>query len=274
VLKVSALLTELQRLRAENEELRGVVETHATELATLDRVKEDFIATASHDLKSPLTSILGYAQYAERLLNDPEPNLARLANALAIIRNETVAMTRLLNDLLDAARVQAGVLLPTRAPCDLGVSLATVLDRLPPVDRARITVRLASEPLAGEWDCPRVEQVIANLVDNALKYSPESASISIVIERHADRVEVEVSDQGMGIPTEELGQLFERFYRTPQAIESGLGGSGLGLYIAAGIIAAHGGRLSAESPGEGGGSTFRFTLPDPVPGAHYSEGPS
>ncbi len=273
VLKASHLHTELLRLPEENEALRGVVETDAAALVTLNRVKEDFIATASHDLKSPLTAILGYAQYAERLLTGPAPDLARLANAVAIIRSQAVAMTRLLNDLLDVARIQTGAFVPMRAPCDLGISLTSVLDRLAPVARARVRVRLASDSLVGEWDCPRVEQVIANLVDNALKYSPENASVSIAIERHVNRVEVEVSDHGVGIPTNELGHLFERYYRTPQAIESGLEGSGLGLYLSAGIIAAHGGRLWAESPGEGAGSTFRFILPYPVPGAHDGNGP-
>ena len=153
----SELRTELQRLRDENEALRRLAETHAAELATLNRVKEDFLATASHDLKTPLTVILGWSQYAERLLKGPEPDVGELASALATVRSHALAMTRLLNDLLDAARVQAGAFTLRRSPCELGESVAAVLGRLSPVDRARVDVELASAPLVGEWDCPRVE---------------------------------------------------------------------------------------------------------------------
>ena len=242
-----------------------MVDARAVEQETLDRLKDEFIATASHDLKAPLTSILGYAQLMLRLLGAPEPDLGRVARAAAVVRDQTVAMARLLDDLLDASRIQAGVFVLRPMPCEIGDCLATVLARLGPEERERVDVVLANASLAGEWDPKRVEQVLANLVGNALKYSPDGARVGVAVERGAAAIEVAISDRGLGIPAAELPRLFQRFYRTPQALASGLPGTGLGLYVCAGIIAAHGGRLWAESPGEGQGATFRFTLPDRPP---------
>jgi PAS domain S-box-containing protein len=227
----------------------------------LDRLKEEFIATASHDLKSPLTSIRGYAQLLLRRVRAPQLDLDQMAQALVVIDAQTVAMTRLLDDLLDASRVQGRSLEPRTAPCDLGECLQTILARLNPDERARVDVALPDTPLSGEWEQKRIEQVLANLVGNALKYSPESEPVRVTVERRAREIEVTVSDRGIGIPPEELPRLFERFHRTPQALASGLSGTGLGLYISRGIIAAHGGRIYAESRGPDQGASFRFRLP-------------
>jgi len=227
----------------------------------LDRLKEEFIATASHDLKSPLTSIRGYAQLLLRRVSAPQLDLSQMAHALVVIDEQTVAMARLLDDLLDASRVQGRSLEPRTAPCDLGECLETILARLNPEERARVDVALPDAPLAGEWEQKRIEQVLANLVGNALKYSPESERVRVTVERRAGEIEVTVSDRGMGIPPDEFPHLFDRFHRTPQALASGLSGTGLGLYISRGIIAAHGGRIHAESPGRGQGAAFHFTLP-------------
>ena len=242
-----------------------MVDARAVEQETLDRLKEEFIATASHDLKTPLTSILGYAQLTLRMLGAAEPDLGRVARGAVVIRDQTVAMARLLDDLLDASRIQAGGLVLRPTPCEIGECLATVLARLGPEERERVDVVLANASLAGEWDPKRVEQVLANLVGNALKYSPDGARVGVAVEPGAAAIEVAISDRGLGIPAAELPRLFQRFYRTPQAHASGLPGTGLGLYVCAGIIAAHGGRLWAESPGEGQGATFRFTLPNRPP---------
>lgn len=260
----------LQPLRNTRGEVDGIV-AYAVDVteyvrarqraAELDRLKEEFIATASHDLKSPLTSIWGHTQLLLRRVRAPAPNLHQIAHWLAVIDVQTTAMTRLLDDLLDASRIQGGRIELRTAPCDVGACLDTVLARLNPQERARVDVALTDAPLAGDWEQKRIEQVLANLVGNALKYSPASERVGVAIERRAREIEVAVSDRGMGIPPEELPRLFERFHRTPQALASGLSGTGLGLYIAQGIVAAHRGRIWAESPGEGQGSTFRFTLP-------------
>jgi two-component system, OmpR family, phosphate regulon sensor histidine kinase PhoR len=147
----------------------------------------------------------------------------------------------------------------------LGSVSRPVLARLNPEERARVDLALPDAAVAGEWEQTRIEQVLANLVGNALKYSPESERVTVAVERRAREIEVAVSDRGMGIPPQELPRLFERFHRTPQALASGLSGTGLGLYISRGVIAAHGCRLWAESPGERQGATFRVTLPVTLP---------
>lgn len=240
-------------------------------LEQVNRLKEEFIATASHDLKGPLTSIQGYTQLLLRRTRGASPDIEQVARGLAVIEAQTEAMTRLLNHLLDASRIQSGVLDLRTSPSELSESVERVLTRLNPLERARIDVELPDAPLAGEWEQPRIEQVLANLIGNALKYSPESERVGVTVERHPQEIQVTVRDRGMGIPTEEVARLFQRFHRTPQARESGLPGTGLGLYISSGVVEAHGGRIWAESAGVGQGAAFHFTLPcdtyNPTPAA-------
>jgi signal transduction histidine kinase len=264
----------LQPLRSTQGQVDGIV-TFAVEVSEyvrarqraeeLDRLKEEFIATASHDLKSPLTSIRGYAQLLRRRLSGPAPDIEQMAEGVRVIDERTAAMARLLDDLLDASRIQGGQLELWTVPSDLGECLETILARLNPEERSRVAIALPDALLAGEWETKRIEQVLANVIGNALKYSPESERVSVTVDRRAEEIEVAVGDRGMGIPPEELSRLFARFHRTPQALASGLSGTGLGLYICRGIVVAHGGRIWAESPGEGQGATFRFTLPVPPP---------
>jgi signal transduction histidine kinase/CheY-like chemotaxis protein len=259
------LNAELRRLAQERDILRRGAEDRVVVLEALDRVKEEFLATASHDLKNPLTSIRGHTQLLLRRMRAPVPDLSQLPEALEVIDSQAAALTHLLDDLLDASSIQAGGLGLRLAPCDMGECLETVLGRLNPAERGRVDITLADAPLSGQWERRRIEQVLANLIGNALKYSPEGERVSVTVDRGAGEIAVAVSDRGMGIPAEELPGLFDRFHRTPQAVASGLPGTGLGLYICLGIITAHGGRIWAESPGEGQGASFRFILPLEAP---------
>jgi two-component system, OmpR family, phosphate regulon sensor histidine kinase PhoR len=252
---------QVARLREERDALQSLIDLHAGELKNLSCIKEQFIATASHDLKTPLAAILGYTQLATRLLRDPAPNLDKVLAQMAIIQDQARTMSRLLDDLLDASRVQVGDFALRLAPCEIGACLATILARLSPDSRERVDMGQVQAPLTGLWDQRRLELVISNLVGNALKYSPGGDRVHIVADRRGEMLEVTVSDQGMGILASDLPHVFERFFRTSQAQASDLPGSGLGLFISFCIIAAHGGRLWAESPGEGQGATFRFCLP-------------
>jgi PAS domain S-box-containing protein len=233
------------------------------ERRTLDRLKEEFIAAASHDLKTPLAAIKGYAQLLVRRLRDPSTEPALLSHGLAVIDSQADALASMVDDLLDASRIQAGAFELRTARCDLRVCLANVLNSLTENERASVDAALPAAALVGRWEQKRIEQVLANLIGNALKYSPRAERIDVVVTRRAAEVEVAVVDRGMGLPPEELEPIFDRYYRSPQARDSSLAGTGLGLYICRGIVAAHGGRLWAESPGEGQGATFRFTLPAP-----------
>jgi signal transduction histidine kinase len=269
-----ALNAELSQLAEERDQLRRLAEQRVGALEDLNRLKEEFIATASHDLKGPLTSIRGYTQLLLRRTRAAAPDLEQVVSGLAVIEAQTAAMTRLLDHLLDASRIQAGVLELRTAPCELGECLSSVLARLSPQERERIDIDLPDAPLAGEWEKDRIEQVLANLIGNALKYSADTAHVTVAVERRAREVELAVADRGMGIPPEELPRLFERFHRTPEARASGLPGTGLGLYICWGIVVAHGGRIWAESAGSGQGANFHVILPierpEPAPGKHPS----
>ena len=262
---------ELSRVaEAQDAQLRLAAERAAAH-EELDRLKDEFITTAGHDLKSPLTVIWGYTQLLLRRLRGPAPDLGQAAEVVTAIDAQAHAMARLLDDLFDASRIQAGRLELQTAPCELGECLAAVLARLGEAERERIDVALPDAALAGEWERAAVEQVLANLIGNALKYSPAGERVRVAVARRAGGpgetgdIEVAVGDRGMGIPRAELPRLFDRFYRTPQAHASGLTGTGLGLHICWGIVEAHGGRIWADSAGEGRGATFRFTLPDRPP---------
>lgn len=255
------LLEVVETLRAERDALRQRVELYAADLNTLVQVRDDFIAEASHDLKSPLTSILGGAQYIERLLTAPLPDAGKAIGWARIIQDQVRTMTLLINDLLDASRIQTGAFDLRVAPCEMNECIATATRRLGPDLKARVNVTVAPHPVRGYWDRQRIEQVLSNLLDNALKYSPHGEDIHVVVEQRAEEVEVSVSDRGVGVPPAELPRLFERFYRTADAAASVVPGTGLGLFICDRIITAHGGRLWAESAGPGEGSSFRLTLP-------------
>lgn len=203
--RVADLAAELAHLKDERDELNRLGEAHASELANLGRIKEEFIATASHDLKTPLTSILGYTQYVNRLLTGPAPDLGKVVRGMAVIQDQARAMTRLLDDLLDASRIQVGAFGLRPAPCEIDTCLTTILARLTPEERERVDVTLAHAPLAGQWDLKRLEQVLANLVGNALKYSPEDERVSVVVDRRPGGIEVAVRDRGMGMELPRFG---------------------------------------------------------------------
>ncbi|MBI3964233.1 MAG: HAMP domain-containing histidine kinase [Chloroflexi bacterium] len=259
------LMGELDRVSVERDGLQQLADEHAAQLAEVERIKHDFLLTASHELNTPLASICGYAQLLLRQLRDPAVDVAVLERWVAVIDRSGKTMTKLIDSLLDAARIEAGFFDAWPSPCTLDDCLATVLSRLGADERARVDLVLPHEPLAGEWERARIEQVLANCIGNALKYSPPSERVTVLVERRPGHLEVAVRDHGLGLPPEELPRLFQRFYRTPQALASGLPGSGLGLYICHSIVAAHGGRLWAESEGTGQGAVFRFTLPDRPP---------
>lgn len=255
------LALELQRTRDERDALRRACEDRAPVPLESDRLTDEFIDMVGHDLKGPLTSITTYTQFLARLVAVPSPDLKQVGDGLAVIHAQATSMAQLLDEVLDASRIRAGVFELHMESCDLGACLDTVLLRLQPEDRDRVDVVLAEAPLVGEWARPQLEQVLTNVIGNALKYSPACERVSVTVRRSLGTIDVSVSDRGIGIPVAERTRIFERFYRTPEAHATGLVGSGLGLYISRGIIAAHGGRLWAESPGDGRGTTIRLTLP-------------
>jgi PAS domain S-box-containing protein len=239
-----------------------------TELKELERHKDEFISVASHELRSPLTVIRGQAQLLQRQLRRQEkqgklPAFWRhFLESMEGIEAQTGRMNDLVNDLLDVSKIQAGKLTLRRTPVPLMPLLTRVLKHWEPISTQHQFVLEVGEQLGqvvGQWDATRVEQILHNLLGNAVKYSPEGGKITIRGEMVDQQVLVQIDDEGMGIPPEALAHLFERFYRAANV--GMIGGTGLGLYISHQLAVAHGGTLWTDSAGPGKGSTFSLRLP-------------
>jgi signal transduction histidine kinase len=229
----------------------------------VERLKDEVLSIASHDLKSPVAAIKGRAQLAQSKVGTGQASPEYLKTALDSIARQADRLVDLLDLLLDFSRFEAGRLELRPALFDLVPLVAIV------VDDARFTAaghRLVLEApprLMGTWDERRVEQVVRNLVTNAVKYSPDGGTITINVEAEREGAVVRVQDEGIGLAPQERLRVFDRFYRARGVRQ--LEGAGLGLYICQAIIAAHGGRIWAESKGKRHGSTFCFTLPRALP---------
>lgn len=226
-----------------------------------ERMRTALVSTVSHELRSPLTAIKGYV---DSLLDGGPWDEATEREFLDIIAASAEKLAVLVDNLLDAAKLEAGVLRMEMEPVRVERIAQQVLDH-----RRRLTpgheLRLEADdnlPLA-EADPVRLEQILANLVDNAIKYSPAGGAVTVGI-TGGDMITVRVSDQGIGITPEDAERLFERFFRVDNGLARSTKGVGLGLYICKSLIEGHGGRIWVEST-PGRGSTFAFTLPRPAP---------
>ena len=238
-----------------------------TALRQLERVRTEFVANVSHELRTPLTAIQGYL---ETLLSGAleEPENAR--RFLEIVLRHSERLGRLLNDLTDLSNIELGKVTLRREAVQLDDAVASVLAIIGPrAERSR--VRLGSDT-PGDLpavfaDRDRLSQILINLVDNAVKYTPEGGSVTVTTRAVTEgMVEVAVADTGIGIPPADLPRITERFYRVDKARSRELGGTGLGLAIVKHLVMAHGGELQIESFQERG-TTVRFTLPAEPPPA-------
>lgn len=235
-----------------------------TELRRLEAVRRDFVANVSHELKTPLTSISGYA---ETLLADtPDPDTTR--RFLSTILDNARRMQGLVDDLLDLARIEAGRWQPNPERVDVTEAAREVWNAL--ADRAaarsvEFEADIPSEASVVLADVDALRQVLTNLVDNSLRYTPPGGRIVCRTRAVGQGVEISVADNGSGIAHEHLARIFERFYRADQARSRDEGGTGLGLAIVKHLVEAHGGRVYAESE-RGAGTTVACWFPEP-PGA-------
>jgi two-component system, sensor histidine kinase and response regulator len=261
---------QTRELRRQVEEQRQALGRHAAtleqavrertrELIEANQVKDTFLSIASHELRTPLTSLKGLAQIARlRLTKSGAPEVSYLEKMeRAIGRMET-----LVDDLVDVSRIDAGKLAFRFSPGNLSDLCRQVVEEQRAASEREIACSLPADPPTTMLDTDRISQVLANLISNALKFSPPDTTVTVTLQRHGDEAVISVRDQGRGILPEHLPHIFDRFYQAPGTLAH-VGskiGLGLGLFISHEIVARHGGRIWAESV-LGAGSVFSFALP-------------
>ncbi|MCC7366944.1 MAG: response regulator [Chloroflexi bacterium] len=233
-----------------------------------DRMASELIATVSHELRTPLSSLLGFSE----LLLDSGVAEAERTSWTEVLHNEARRLAELVDDILDVSHLDAG---------RVGLSLRTI-DAYDIADRAllpfeagpnghRLVRRFTGDTAQLTADAEKVRRIITNLVGNALKYSPGGGSVELAVCKTDGHVTFTVTDQGLGMDRTDIDRLFQRFQRVGTVEREGIPGSGLGLYIAKQLVELHGGRIWAESPGRGHGSTFSVELPVGGPPATGAE---
>lgn len=252
-------ITAAQQLKAEKEELLQREQAARAEAEAANESKNEFLAVVSHELRSPLNAILGWA----RLLKTRELDKETTNRALETIERNTQTQVQLIEDLLDVSRMIRGDLQLTMAP----VRLATVIENT--ISSMSLTAEAKQIKLNSILntdgqilgDLNRLQQIVTNLLTNAIKFTPQGGSVEICLQQDGSQVQIEVTDTGKGISQEFLPHVFDRFRRVDSSTERSTDGLGLGLAIASHLTRLHGGTVAASSPGVGQGATFTVTLP-------------
>ena len=245
----------------ESQEPRGVVLVlhDISEIRRLERVRAEFVANVSHELKTPVTAVKGFA---ETLLEGALYSPVACEEFVNIIAEEAERLNRLVNDLLSLSRIESRELKLQLEPLELGNELKQIVDKIRPRFQKKelgLGVTVPGHPVTAMADRDRLEQVLLNLLENSLMYTPSGGRVDAIVQEEDGMAVVSVRDTGIGIPQDDLPRIFERFYRVDRARSRKLGGTGLGLAIVKHIVEAHGGRVWVESE-LGKGSTFYFTL--------------
>ncbi len=253
-------LSETATLGAAFNEMAEELEQEESRREELDRLKDEFVLTASHELRSPLTSVQGFA---ELLMLDRDSLSPQQAETVEIILDNCRHLVRLLNDLLDLARSDVGRLAIQPQPTEVAPLIEDVVRTM------RAQTEAGNQSLREDLppglplinvEPDRIRQILVNLLTNAHEYSPEGASIAVAARADGAEVEISVSDNGQGIPEDQLGRIFDRFTRGDAGLTQRVGGTGLGLAISKSLAEVHGGSITAEST-VGVGSSFRLRLP-------------
>ncbi|MCX5714869.1 MAG: ATP-binding protein, partial [Candidatus Omnitrophica bacterium] len=244
----------------ENDKIKGcVLVIHdITELRRLENIRRDFVANASHELKTPLTSIKGFVETLEEgALEDKE----HARHFLKIIEEHTNRLDNLINDLLSLSHLESGKIILSKGNLNLKTLTEEVIQGFgSQLKKRSIGIDNELHGLLVMADYAKIGQVMTNLIDNAIKFNRDEGSIKIYSQELQGSIKVIVDDSGMGIPAKDIPRIFERFYRVDKARSRELGGTGLGLSIVKHIVELHGGSVGLEST-EGLGSQFWFTLP-------------
>jgi signal transduction histidine kinase len=262
-LVISLLTAQRERARRRARTAERLANERSEALEEADKIKDQFLSLASHELKTPISAIKGYAQLAERRLGqvaDRSPALTGTQEVLGKINQQADRLTGLVNDLLDVSRIQAGRLEFRLEPCDLAALCHQAVEEQQLASGRSISFVAPGEAITMSADSDRIGQVLNNLLTNALKYSDENRPVHMRLSRQGKQALVQIEDEGVGIPKDELPFIFDRFFRARTARSGPQRGLGLGLAICKEIIERHHGRIWATSE-EGKGSTFTIELP-------------
>lgn len=240
---IATNVTDRRRLAEERERLLVQEQEHVRRLSELNQMREEFIAIAGHELRTPISVILGYCE----LLADPSPDPEQMREAVAIIERRARQLKELVDRVFDVAKLDAGVMELTPVPVDLRVFVEDLVAEYGP-QAAVAGVRISAEttPVMVEADRGRLRQVLDNLLSNAIKYTPPGGEVRLRSGSEEGEAFVEVADTGIGVAEDELPHLFDRLYRARSARERGIPGTGLGLAVSRALAEAHGGSLTVE----------------------------
>jgi signal transduction histidine kinase len=241
----------------ENARLVTEIQKAYEELSELDQLKSEFVASASHELQTPLTVILGYASFLKADVT------GAASEQLDAVLQSALRLRSLINDMVNLRHIETGeaeLELEQLSLNELVTTITAEFASLAEARRQNVSIKLASQPPMVEADRQKLHLVLANLLSNAIKFTPEGGRIQVAVEAKGNEVWVSVRDAGIGIPPREQERIFDRFYQVEPSLTRRFEGMGLGLSIAKGMVELHGGRIWVDSV-EGMGSSFTFALP-------------
>jgi len=253
-------ISERKRFEDERKVLSASEEVLRADAEAANRAKDLFLATLSHEMRTPLTAIVGWISIMRSKTCDKDD----LQEGLNVIERNTQAQVKLIEDVLDVSRIVSGKLRLEMRPCSLMEIIGASLEAVRPSAQARgITIKSQVDPEASRSTCDaaRIQQAVWNLLANAIKFTPRGGSVGISLARENSSVRIQVTDNGQGIAAEFLPHVFDRFRQADNTTRRKHGGLGLGLSIVKHIVEMHGGTVEAQSAGEGQGSQFSFLLP-------------
>jgi signal transduction histidine kinase/CheY-like chemotaxis protein len=265
-------VTGERRSAAEREELLAAAEAARLEAEAATRAKDDFLAVLSHELRSPLNAMLGWLQIMKR----PGADERLFSRAVETLERNTRAQTQIINDLLDISRIRSGKFELDRGRVDLTAVIVASVESLRPMAQGKalqLELSLPEGPLHVDGDMVRLQQVITNVVHNAIKFTSEGGRVWVTVAKRELEVDIRIEDTGQGIEQTLLPHIFERFVQSESATTRRHGGLGLGLAIVKQLIERHGGTVHARSEGVGQGAVFTMTLPAAPPHSEEPLGP-
>jgi PAS domain S-box-containing protein len=253
-------VSERRRAEQEREHLLKREQIARGEAEAANRLKDEFLATVSHELRTPLNAILGWAAILRRSTQEEETQ----RNALGVIERNARAQAEIIDDILDVSRIITGKLRIKSRPVDVAPILEAAIDSLRPAATAKaITLTVSLDPDAGfiAGDPDRLQQIFWNLISNAIKFTPKEGRVEVELNQVESHLEIKVFDSGIGINSQFLPHVFERFRQADASMTRAHTGLGLGLAIVRHLVELHGGTVSAESAGENQGAVFTIQLP-------------